>query len=107
MIKRNLFRDILRDSDSKKFSMTKFAALVTLTLLIIAVGSAIWIMIDGNEIDYILIGELIGLLLTLLGFKTARDRKKLDIERERMRNNTTQSKQVENTLDHHRDDELG
>lgn len=72
MLKRNLFRDILRDTNSRKYSMTKVTGLVVLILLIIAVGIAIAIMFIEKEIDHILIGELIALLLTLLGFKNFR-----------------------------------
>ena len=71
-IKRNLFRDVLRDTNSKKYSMTKLAAFSSLLMLIAAVGSAIAIMIIEKDIDHILIGELIALLLTLLGFKNFR-----------------------------------
>jgi heme/copper-type cytochrome/quinol oxidase subunit 4 len=77
-LKRSLFRDILRDTDSRKFSMTKFGALITLILLTIAVGASIWIMIQSKKIDYVLIGELITLLLTLLGFKTEKEKIKSD-----------------------------
>jgi len=68
-IKRNLFRDILRDTNSKKYSLTKVTAFTSLIMLVAAVGSAIAIMIINSEIDHILIGELIFLVLTLLGFK--------------------------------------
>lgn len=68
-IKRTFFRDILRDTNSKKFSMTKFAAFTTIWLLVAAVVTGIVIMIIEKEVDHILIGELIALLLTLLGFK--------------------------------------
>lgn len=71
-IKRNLFRDVLRDTNSKKYSMTKLAVFTSLILLVIAVGSAIGIMIHTMQIDHILIGELIALLLTLLGYKNFR-----------------------------------
>lgn len=70
-IKRNLFRDILRDINSKKYSMTKFTALIILSLLIVLVITGIIIMIINKETDHILIAELIALLLTLLGFKNA------------------------------------
>lgn len=75
-IKRNLFRDILRDTNSKKYSMTKVAALITIILLVVAVSAGIWVMIKNKDVDHILIGELIALLLTLLGFKNAKDIKK-------------------------------
>ena len=68
-IKRNLFRDILRDTNSIKYSMTKVAAFTTLLLLVAAASSGIAIMIIEKNIDHILIGELIALLLTLLGYK--------------------------------------
>lgn len=71
-LKRNLFRDILRDTNSRKFSMTKVSAFVVLILLIISVGIGITIMFIEKEVDHILIGELIALLLTLLGFKNFR-----------------------------------
>lgn len=71
-IKRNLFRDVLRDTNSKKYSLTKVTAFTSLLLLIGAVVSAIVIMIINSEIDHVLIGELIFLVLTLLGFKNFR-----------------------------------
>ena len=53
IMKRNLFRDILRDTNSRKYSMTKVAAFTSLLLLIAAVSSAIAIMIIEKEIDHI------------------------------------------------------
>jgi uncharacterized membrane protein len=94
--KRSLFRDILRDTNSKKFSMTKFGALITIILLVIAVSAGIWIMIDNNEIDYFLIGELIALLLTLLGYKNAKDRKKLDVKKYKTENNSIKNDNLSN-----------
>ena len=79
-MRRNFIRDILRDTDSKKFSTTKFAAVITLFLLTASVGSSIWIMIVNKEIDHIVIGELIALLLTLLGYKNSKDIKKIKAE---------------------------
>lgn len=66
-------RDILRDTNSRKYSMTKFVTLVSVILLVIGVGSSIWIMVKKSEIDHFLIGELIALILTLLGFKNFRN----------------------------------
>lgn len=63
------WHDVLRDTNSAKYSMTKFAALLGLILLIIVVCYSMKIMIAKNEIDHVLIVELIGLVLTLLGFK--------------------------------------
>ena len=68
-IKRNLFRDILRDTNSIKYSMTKVAAFTTLLLLVAAACSAIAIMVIHKDVDHVLIAELIALLLTLLGYK--------------------------------------
>ena len=53
-IKRSFFRDILRDTNSRKFSMTKFAAFTAIWLLVDAVVTAIIIMIIEKEIDHIL-----------------------------------------------------
>jgi hypothetical protein len=75
MVKRNLFRDILRDKNSLKYSMTKFAAFNALILLNISVVVGVYIMIVSKQVDHILIGELIALLLTLLGFKNLNDKK--------------------------------
>lgn len=75
-MKRTFFRDILRDTNSLKFSMTKFAGLTTLILLVISVLTGIIIMIVNWKIDHILIGELIALLLTLLGFKNYNSKNK-------------------------------
>ncbi len=64
-----VFFDILRDNNSLKYSMTKFAALVGLVLFVIISLSGIYIMIHKNEVDYILVGEILTFILTLLGFK--------------------------------------
>lgn len=76
MFKRNFFRDILRDTNSKKYSMTKTTGLVTLIILILASLTVLWIMIVEKKIDHFFIGELIALLLTLLGFKNFRNKNK-------------------------------
>lgn len=68
-IKRNLFRDVLRDTNSSKYSMTKLAVFTTLLMLVAAVITGIVIMIIEMKADHVLIGELIALLLTLLGYK--------------------------------------
>ena len=64
-----IFHDILRDNNSTKYSMTKFAALIGLISLFVIVITALVIMINKNEVDHVLIGEVIGFILTLLGFK--------------------------------------
>jgi len=66
---RRVFYDILRDNNSDKYSMTKFATLAILIVLLSTVGISLTIMWQKKEIDHVLIGELIGLILTLLGFK--------------------------------------
>lgn len=106
-MKRNFIRDILRDTDSKKFSTTKFAALITLTLLTASVGSAIWIMIINREIDHIMIGELIALLLTLLGYKNAKDRKKLMVDKEKQLSHEVKPEVTGDKLDERDGDQLG
>lgn len=65
------FRDILRDKNSNKYSLTKFVACLGVILLIIVVIFGIIIMVRKNEIDHILIVEIIGFVLTLLGFKNS------------------------------------
>lgn len=72
VIKRNFFRDILRDTNSKKYSLTKTAGLTTLIIFLAACSASLYIMIVEKEIDHIFIGEIIALLLTLLGFKNFR-----------------------------------
>jgi hypothetical protein len=69
MIKSKFWKDILRDKNSVKYSITKFSALVALTLLVIHVLIGIVIMIINSEIDHVIAMELIGLILTLNGFK--------------------------------------
>jgi len=66
---RKFLRDILRDSNSTKYSMTKFAALIGLILFSYVVIVALKIMITKNEIDHVLVVEIIGFILTVLGFK--------------------------------------
>ena len=66
-----VFYDILRDNNSLKYSMTKFASLVGLLALLATVVISIIIMIQKQEIDHVLIVEIIGFVLTLLGFKNS------------------------------------
>jgi len=68
---RRVFHDILRDTNSVKYSMTKFAALVGLFALSITVIMGVLIMWQQKEVDHVLIVELIGFVLTLLGFKNS------------------------------------
>jgi len=69
MVKSKFWKDILRDKNSVKYSITKFSALVALTLFVIHILTGIVIMIIKNEIDHVIAMELIGLILTLNGYK--------------------------------------
>lgn len=108
-IKRNLFRDILRDQNSKKFSMTKVAALSTLIIFISASVTALTIMITEKEIDYIFIGEVIALLLTLLGFKNFKGNfKHISVEKQEESVIVTSTTTPESdTLENEDKDEIG
>jgi len=68
---RRIFYDILRDLNSTKYSMTKFAALIGLMLLSASIIMSLIIMWENKTIDHILIGEVLGFVLTLLGFKNS------------------------------------
>ena len=68
---RRIFYDILRDVNSTKYSMTKFAALIGLMLLITSIVMSLIVMWQNKVIDHVLIVELIGFVLTLLGFKNS------------------------------------
>ena len=64
---KRFFYDILRDKGSTKFSITKFLAFAT---FIFFLGyMAIYLLWLKEPIDHTLIIELIGFMLTLLGFK--------------------------------------
>jgi hypothetical protein len=66
---RRLFFDLLRDTNSSKYSMTKFAAFIGLIALFIIIMTSLFIMCQKGEVDHVLIVEVIGFVLTLLGFK--------------------------------------
>jgi len=68
---RRIFYDILRDTNNAKYSMTKFAALAGLIALFATVTMSLIVMWQKKEIDHVLIVELIGFILTLLGFKNS------------------------------------
>ena len=68
---RRIFYDILRDTNNAKYSMTKFAALIGLIALFATITMSIIIMWQNQETDHVLIVELIGFVLTLLGFKNS------------------------------------
>lgn len=64
-----LINDILKDSNSTKYSATKTIALSSFILLTAIIITGLYIMIKNQEVDHFLIGELIFFILTLLGFK--------------------------------------
>lgn len=64
-----IFYDILRDNNSSKYSMTKFAALFGLIALMSTITMSLFIMWEKKEIDHVLMVEVIGFVLTVLGFK--------------------------------------
>lgn len=66
---RRVFYDILRDKYSSKYSITKFSAFIGLILLFATVVLSLIIMWNKQEVDHILFLELLGFVLTLLGFK--------------------------------------
>lgn len=66
---RRFFFDILRDTNTSKYSMTKFAALVGLLLLTATVVMSLILMWKTKIVDHVLFLELLGFVLTLLGFK--------------------------------------
>lgn len=63
------WKEILKDSNTSKYSMTKFASLVGLLSYVVLVIVGVFVMINKSEIDHILIIQTIGLILTLMGFK--------------------------------------
>ena len=68
--------DILRDKGSLKFSITKITALVTFIFFIGYLGY--YLMWLHEAVDHTLVIELIGFMLTLLGFKNGWGVKKMD-----------------------------
>jgi hypothetical protein len=66
---RRFFFDILRDNNSSRYSITKFAALVGLILMTATVVMGLMLMWKTKVVDHVFFLELIGFILTLLGFK--------------------------------------
>lgn len=66
---RKIFFDLLRDTNSTKYSLTLVASLIGLLLLSATVIISLIIMVKAKTIDHTLIVELIGFVLTLLGYK--------------------------------------
>lgn len=71
--KYNFLYDILTDRNTNRYSMTKFGSLIGLLLFVVIVIVSLAIMVVNAEIDHVLIVEVIGFVLTLMGFK--KDRK--------------------------------
>ena len=68
---RRMFFDILRDTNTAKYSMTKFAALIGLILFAAIIIMGLLIMWEKQEFDHFIVVEVIGFILTLLGFKNS------------------------------------
>ena len=68
---RRMFFDILRDTNTAKYSMTKFAALIGLVLFAATIIMGLLIMWEKQEFDHFIVVEIIGFILTLLGFKNS------------------------------------
>lgn len=66
-----IFYDMLRDPNSDKYSMTRIASFIGLILLTITVIMSLIVMWKNKVIDHVLLVELIGFILTLLGFKNS------------------------------------
>jgi hypothetical protein len=66
---RRILFDFLRDINKSKYSLTKFAALIGIALLIPIVIISLLVMWKNKVIDHVLIIEIVGFILTLLGFK--------------------------------------
>jgi len=64
--------DILKDKNSDKFSSTKFLGLIGGGLLFLLFIEAMVMMWISDKIDYVLVGEMIGFVLTLFGFKNVK-----------------------------------
>ena len=59
-------KDILRDKNSRKYSITKsIAVLLTITFVVLITIGVIW----EKPIDLILMGQILIAMLTLTGFK--------------------------------------
>jgi len=61
--------DILREKNSRKFSTTKSVALAATLHLFIGFIVGLIVMYKNQEIDHVLLGEMGGFVLVLLGFK--------------------------------------
>jgi hypothetical protein len=68
---RRFFFDILRDTNTAKYSITRFTALIGLILLTTTVIMSLIVMWKTKVVDHVLLVELIGFVLTLLGFKNS------------------------------------
>lgn len=71
MEKRKYFKEIFIDKDNEKYSFTKFLAFGGHIFLCVFFVVALKIMHDNSTIDHILLGELLGYILTLSGYKNS------------------------------------
>jgi len=67
----NFWKDITRDKGSDKTSITKVIGLSGSAMVFILFGVSMFIMWEKQEIDHILVGEMMGFVLTLLGYKNS------------------------------------
>lgn len=65
----NFWKDITRDKGSDKTSITKVIGLSGSFMVFVLFGTSMFIMWEKQTIDHILVGEMMGFVLTLLGFK--------------------------------------
>jgi len=78
---RTFLYDILREKNSYKYSTTKAVALAATLHLFIGFIVGLIIMYKRQEVDHILIGEMSGLVLVLLGFKNFKSNTPIDPEK--------------------------
>lgn len=69
MKNRNFIYDILRDTGSAKFSITKFLALVFSLFLVSYLTFELFFM--NQEVDHTLVVELLGIIAGLVGLKNS------------------------------------
>lgn len=87
--------DILKDRNSDKFSGTKFLGFIGGGLLFLLFVESMFLMWKSTQIDYILVGEMIGFVLTLFGYKNIK-RKGINPEEIKDQINKMQIKLKEN-----------
>lgn len=68
---KKFWADIFKDKGSDKFSMTKFATFMGILAFLNLIIMGSMIMWKNKEIDHVLLVEVIGMILTLSGFKNS------------------------------------